>query len=129
MKEEIADAVVLAKSARDEVMDAELDCDVIESDCVSNEAADCDEIEVVKRNGESNEIEEPQTNGLNLQMIENNSNNSLQRRSDSFRNTTNNFFKAFIAARVKAKSCSPTPSSVAIINNDATPPTSGCIGT
>ena len=133
-KEELAEEVSgqhfkpLSPLERSDVMNSDLNCDVIESDCLDI-SAEMNEKLLDNRNGTAETEVEKQATMFNLQVIENNSNNALQRRSGSFRSTTGNFFKAFIAARVKAKSCSPTPTSVTMITNDAPPPTSGCIST
>ena len=109
--------------------DCELNCDEIESECMATDSIGNRVDENAKTEVQNENISETrrQLNGhLNHLSNDDNLNDS---KSGGLR-ATGNFFKAFIAARVKAKSCPPTPSGVAIISNETTqirPSSGGCV--
>ena len=112
----------LSPQDESQFIESDLNCDVIESDCMSAMATDGENDDAIAVDEKIEKPEEQRRlNGFNRHVTDN-APTSIQRRSGSFRSTTGNFIKAFITARVKAKSCSPTPSSVALVNGETAPP-------
>lgn len=100
------------------VIHSELNCDEIESDCMNTQSAREDTIKKDLKRTLENEIRK-QPNGVTHHQLQADE-TSNESKSGSLR-ATGNFFKAFIAARVKAKSCPPTPSGVTLINSETAP--------